>query len=592
MNPTGVAISDWALTNAQTAFLWLSIDYNYTCKILTKTGTPIVGALVNLTDNQYLAGTLALPMNNNFSINGNKNIVVENDTNGKPLSSDITGTTTLCRVSAAVRTIAASYPDATVTMNPYVARYFAYGYTPLELKKDFITLGNVNESILLEVDSHIIRSTTYASAFTSGVIITYASVMDTNNNQYSIQIDCGNNSLSDVYHNLYYRMATYDSGDVNINRLRGHLAAPITTSDGNTFYGGKGIYFTNFVGTMAYMTADNGNTWTPLQYSFYTLSGLTQGTKIRIYDNVSGSLLGAIDSTFASSWTYQYAYSGTNTNIKVVVYNVYNTPITFYDTLDGSTTTVPITQAIDRVYYDPPIPELQPYLLNVSKNGNSTLSMNNLNFGMLLSGVAYPSGSQVGMNGLTAYSASTYPSATHGAVVDNGNNTITYTPTSNYLGADSFYVMPHYGDTFAGTVAPVNIPVLVQPFVGAMHNYHIVLGDSIFVRVFSATASPNFKRWYSEMFGRDITVYNEAVSGLLCYDLSGLNTSNQNNTIDKILAKYAMLPPAQTMVTLSIGTNDYAAVHAAGPSTWGTRWGNFYAGVARIKSLVQAAELS
>lgn len=106
-------------------------------------------------------------------------------------------------------------------------------------------------------------------------------------------------------------------------------------------------------GTVGFMTDDAGNTYTPpVQYTF-TITGLVTDSEVRIYtDDANRTELAGTDSS-STSFSYNYQYGGTDTQIYVVIHHVDYEYISLDGTdiaLSNANQSIPVQQQFDRNY--------------------------------------------------------------------------------------------------------------------------------------------------------------------------------------------------------------------------------------------------
>ena len=521
LNPTNMSLANWTITNNQTTFLYVTIDNNYSCKVIDSNGDPIENVLVNLSD-------------------------VNNVSRGSWLT-DITGNISSQRIIREQIQIS-NIVNNQSTLNPYTARYYKYGKKSIELKKDFSS-GAITDSILLNTDSIITQSVQSASEIT-GVTLLFGVFNDINGNLYSLKIDCGNNSLIDVYHNLAYRLSVINSSDAEVANARDFSAELLSTSNGINFYTGTGVYIDNYTGQLDFMTSNNGTRFAPLLYSMYTISNLKPKSEVKIYDSETMEEIGGIESVIGTSFTHQYLFTGTSIDAIIVIINENYQNIQMNVTLNGSSVTVPVEQVIDRVFYNPPSPVIPYNIFNVGKNGTTTFSLAELAYGMQYNGNTLAS------NNLN--SISIYKQPSHGTLVLNQNGTYSYSPSTDYLGSDEFEFIPSFNSTYEGVVLPFKSGFSILPYAGHRYENIIVLGDSILTLTFNSKLRATFFRKFHELYGHDINIYVEAVSGW--------NSGILKLNINSILSKYADLTPTRTLCICSIGTNDLQAGDRTAPA--------------------------
>ena len=106
-------------------------------------------------------------------------------------------------------------------------------------------------------------------------------------------------------------------------------------------------------GTIEYMTADDGWTFTPPASYSYTLTGLKTDSEVRIYNAADDSELGGIESS-GTTFAYNYTYGGSDITAYVIVFHLEWKEVRLLNqTLSNSNQSIPIQQSIDRVYLNP-----------------------------------------------------------------------------------------------------------------------------------------------------------------------------------------------------------------------------------------------
>ena len=522
INPTNFSLSDISWGTAQTTYNFVDQIALHTGSVIDLTGDPIEGSLINVSDKD-----------NNES--GHSITIAD-------------GTSDSIEVLVAQDSNHVSEPTQLVEFNPHTVRYFKYGYAPVELSKDYVA-GSVVEQMLLRVDPVITRDETYASGV-YGVTLGFGAFFDEGGNEYACIVDCGQNNLNDVYHNLAYRFATYDENDTDATKGRNFASAVLSSTNGTNFQGQRGFLITNYTGVLDYTEANDGTRYTPPRYSLLTFSGVERNSEVRIYEQTNGTELGGTENVLSDSWTYSYLYSGTSQLATAVIFHPNYDPVSFEVNIDGSDTSIPVTQRFDRVYTNPPSPDMVVKNFVAGKNGSKTFNLLDLIEDATYEGETVDSAELL--------SIAITQNAANGTIVDNGDDTFTYTPNTDYLGADFFYFQPTFASTYTGAVLPVRCEFAVLPYAGQRYDHVIMLGDSITTFTLSpqtnAPGPEGFAKKLREQFGRDINFYNESYSGYA--------TDMILNDLPEILARYSHLNPSRTLVTISTGTNDWAGIVA------------------------------
>lgn len=216
------------------------------------------------------------------------------------------------------------------------------------------------------------------------------------NQPYNALIDCNGRPLSEVYEYLKYitrtgadstaLLGTTDNGyeyrnadEANFSNVD-NKQAPFGTFAGGRFFGAYGVFITNMASsdnTNYQLTDSNGVIRSPPQTVSFELTGLKDGTEVRIFEDtlptvtevagvetVSGGSGSGINngsgtvsitgSTDNNVFTYSYTYS-TDIDIFVRIVNVNNFQIQSLEglTLTNQNQTIPVSQIEDRNFDDP-----------------------------------------------------------------------------------------------------------------------------------------------------------------------------------------------------------------------------------------------
>jgi hypothetical protein len=545
VNPTNLNIASINLiNNGMTIPIYAEISQSYNCQIITTAGANISGALVDFT-NKDLENT------------------------GRYLT-DAGGLIGTQSISVSSRRLWIDV-DTTFILAPYKIRYFKYGKIPLEFTQEFTK--SITDKIILSDDTNITKS--YADAIAvSGVTINSGVYSDSGGNLYSYQVDCGGNSLIDAYHNLAARLATNDSNDSVILTARTNTIDILKTSNGSSFYGAKGYTFTNYTGVLDFTVSNDGVKFTPLIYSFFSITNLQLGSEVDIYD-VYGNAIGGVESAISTTFVFQYDYVGISQDITVVVFHQEYQPVTFSDTLDGIDKSIPIFQVYDRVYYNPPAPEIPINYLETTRNTSLLFTTTDL-----MAHATYK-GSAFNISHLTSIAIMSQPS-NGGTIIDNGNNTFTYTPVTGFTGIEEFTFKPTYNVTYEGTIPVSTARCDVALFRGNSFENLIILGDSISYMVWQS-GTPFIRRFndkHKELYGRELNIFNEAVGGW--------HTSHLRDAVNGILSKHTALDASKTLVTVCIGTNNIQGWRLANDATKATQRNNIKNDLTTISNTVNS----
>ena len=402
-----------------------------------------------------------------------------------------------------------------------------------------VSLKAFEDNILNEVDSLAV----------SGVKILFNKDYAENGLLWDYTLDCGGNQLTDV-HDFLYAMQLQTT---NYFDKMGVEWWHMIRKDGDAFKSvwdglGSGVRVINYGGKLNTMQSNTAETFTPFVYSNLTLTNLIQGTEVRIYETSTMNEIGGTETT-GTTYTYQYTWSGTDTPVTVVVYHLKYNPIRFETTLIEGDASTPVTQLADRVYYNPPAPYLKTNTFETGKNNNRTIT--------LLDIVKDSTYDDDPFNPSEISGLSVNNDVVNGTFVDNGDNTYTYSPNTDYLGGDNLSFTPIYNVLYEGVTTPGMINFDVALFSGLGFENLIILGDSIMARVFdNGSVQDWFTYKHKELYNKDINVYGEAVSGW--------NSQSIVDNIDTILGKYSNLDPLKTMVFLAIGTNNIYSTRLEG----------------------------
>ena len=233
----------------------------------------------------------------------------------------------------------------------------------------------------------------------SGTVATYTNVTTTfgatsqdigdgNGNQpYSVIVDCSGRTLKEVYERTKYITSFDFSQTVNGDdgyEYRNAAEATFTNTDnkqspfgtfaGGRFFGAQGVWLTNIAASdiTNYQLIDNNGVtrFPPLQVTF-SLTGLQDGTEIRIYQTSDTSDVAGVEditngtgtspttgvttlgSTNDNTFVYTYTYAS-DINVFVVIFNLNFQSLRLSNIiLNDESASIPITQVIDRQYFNP-----------------------------------------------------------------------------------------------------------------------------------------------------------------------------------------------------------------------------------------------
>lgn len=203
--------------------------------------------------------------------------------------------------------------------------------------------------------------------------------------RFKIWIDSKNISVQNLYNYLAAltsQTTLSATGELIHEWGLASQARALYTIDGNSFFTNrsstKGVIAVNLTfdsgDFISFFESDSGTTYTPpAQYSF-SLTGLKNGSEIRIYNNsTSVEIAGVEDMTNGigtgtttnvsvsgtsdnNSFTYTYEYTGSDIQIFIVIVNLQYQIIRLDSNdlvLTNESKSIPITQVIDRNYSDP-----------------------------------------------------------------------------------------------------------------------------------------------------------------------------------------------------------------------------------------------
>ena len=211
---------------------------------------------------------------------------------------------------------------------------------------------------------------------------------DGNGNQpYSVIVDCSGRTLKEVYERTKYitsldfsQTVNGDDGYEYRNANEANFSnvdnkqSPFGTFAGGRFFGAQGVWLTNIAAAdiTNYQLIDNNGVarFPPLQVTF-SLTGLQDGTEIRIYQTSDTSDVAGVEditngtgtspttgvttlgSTNDNTFVYTYTYAS-DINVFVVIFNLNFQSLRLSNIiLNDESTSIPITQVIDRQYFNP-----------------------------------------------------------------------------------------------------------------------------------------------------------------------------------------------------------------------------------------------
>lgn len=174
---------------------------------------------------------------------------------------------------------------------------------------------------------------------------------------FKFHVDAKNETLANAYdkQQAYFADISTTTAWVSAARMR---STRLVDKAGEAFttetFHTEGVYMSNRgAGTVDYMTADDGFTFTPPASFSFTLTGLKTDTEIRIYNTADDSELGGIESS-GTTFAYNYTYSGSDITAYVIIFHLDWKEIRLTGiTLSNADQSIPIQQNIDRVYNNP-----------------------------------------------------------------------------------------------------------------------------------------------------------------------------------------------------------------------------------------------
>lgn len=171
---------------------------------------------------------------------------------------------------------------------------------------------------------------------------------DDDGNSYSYYIDCEGNSVESIYHKLQYLWSIPTINTDQQYPLSSRILEAMYTTDGENYYGGKGVLFDNYTGSgLKTLTSDDDVVYTyPISYTL-TLSNLIDGTDVVILESGTSTVLANVDQGGTS---FSYTYSGTGTIDIGFVKQGYVTLYKYGYELSTNDVTLPIAQTVDRNY--------------------------------------------------------------------------------------------------------------------------------------------------------------------------------------------------------------------------------------------------
>ena len=440
------------------------------------------------------------------------------------------------------------------TVKFYVGKY---GYEKQEFTEFVDCQGAFNKSIFMKPFDQYTLTEVEALALT-GVVIIYNENYAENGLLWNYTLDCGGNTVSDTHDFLY---AIQLSSSTYFGKM-GFEWWRMLERDGEGYLtrakDGNGVRVINYGGNVTTMQSNSGEVFVPVQYANLTFTNLQSGSEVRIYEvidevdefnvatgNTTLFSLGGTE-TSGISYTYAYNWSG-DKNIIARIYHLSWNPLKIEAVLTQNGGVIPVSQVVDRNYYNIPAPVLFNNVFSTTKDVAVIFTVAELLAGSTYDGNVYDTSEFVS---LTVTSA-----PTNGAFVDNFNGTYTYTPTTGYLGGDTLTYIPTYNVTYPGVTTNGKITFDVHVNQGAKYNNLIIFGDSINSRNFSdGYQADSFMARHLEIYGSPIVVANEAISGYTTSKVDEDTTTFLDKHTDK---------NGDAIVWISVATNDIYAVREA-----------------------------
>jgi len=243
---------------------------------------------------------------------------------------------------------------------------------------DFIDLSSAGRNPISINTAEDLNNTTVEGTIAgyNDITITFGSVTKDLDNgfgnaDYDVVIDCKLRPLSEVYEYLKYvarygSSTTLDGDDGQEYRNANESIwidvkpAPFGTFAGGKFFGARGVWIENMVGTdvQNYQLLDsNNNEQKPPELYALTLVDLLDNTEVRVYSgSTAGGDLGeiaGIEDVIGNTFQYQYTYVS-DVVVNIAIHNIGYV----YQTIDNLTLTnsnisIPIKQQKDRWYNNP-----------------------------------------------------------------------------------------------------------------------------------------------------------------------------------------------------------------------------------------------
>jgi hypothetical protein len=231
--------------------------------------------------------------------------------------------------------------------NNITAKVRKYGYSFYESTSIFN-----NEKVLFYYTGYknpYITKTLDEALSITGVVLQQSSDID-----YTWELDCGGNYLSDVYHYIQAKLTSFNT---DLAGLDSFTLNEFLVPDGDGYKTlqirpNEGVKLINYAGKATSFTKDDGTIYVLPQTVSFTLTNIKEGSEVRIYKADDMTELAGVESITSSTFTYTYQWTQ-DIPVVVVIFHLQYQPIRFETTLTNSDTTIPIQQVYDRDFYNP-----------------------------------------------------------------------------------------------------------------------------------------------------------------------------------------------------------------------------------------------
>lgn len=178
--------------------------------------------------------------------------------------------------------------------------------------------------------------------------------------EYTLELDCSNENLSVTYDYSYAKLAeaTLDAIWEQVHEWGNRNEASPIYQGGSGYFtnrsGTEGVWLSNrATGTVAFMTSDDGSTFTPPSSVTFGLTGLQSGSEVRLYDTTTGLEVAGEEST-STTFNYTYTYGGSDVTVNVIIAHLSYKWLKLSNiVLSSSNQSIPIQQIFDRDYDNP-----------------------------------------------------------------------------------------------------------------------------------------------------------------------------------------------------------------------------------------------